>query len=248
MSGATPTLTLPNSAARSRVLNAALVLAAAGVVVKLAGLGREFFLAAIYGRSDAMDALLAALLIPNLLVNLVAESMNQALIPTLMRVRLQQGHARAQELLSGSLLWLMGMLGGAAAMMALLAHALFPLIASGFPAAKLGLAIRLFYVLLPVVLLSGIASNCTAVLNTLDRFALPALAPAVIPATVVGLTFLLHDTLGIWLWRWRWWRGRAFMRRRWRSRCKRAAMSFDRAGTAVRRPRARWRTSTARCF
>ena len=62
----------------------------------------------------------------------------------------------------------------------MLAHGFFPLIASNFAPAKLTLAIRLFYGLLPIVLFTGIATNCTAVLNTLDRFALPALAPAVI--------------------------------------------------------------------
>jgi len=45
-----------------------------------------------------------------------------------------------------------------------------------FPADKLDLSVRIFYALLPVVLLTGIATNCTAVLNTFERFAWPALA------------------------------------------------------------------------
>ena len=65
-----------------------------GLLVKLAATGKEFVLAGIYGRSDAMDAFLAAFLIPNLLINLIAESMNQALIPTLIRVRIHEGRER----------------------------------------------------------------------------------------------------------------------------------------------------------
>ena len=38
-----------------------------------------------------MDAFLAAFLIPNLLINLISESMNQALVPTLIRVREREG-------------------------------------------------------------------------------------------------------------------------------------------------------------
>jgi hypothetical protein len=46
-----------------------------------------------------MDAFLAAALIPSLLINLISESMNQALVPTLIRVREREGQERAQELL-----------------------------------------------------------------------------------------------------------------------------------------------------
>src|SRR6266702_579529 len=158
-----------------QIFRAAAALAAAGVVVKCAATLKEFAVAGVYGRSDAMDAFLAAFLIPNLLVNLIAESMNQALIPTLIRVRICEGQERARQLFRGSMLRLCGLLALASLGMAGAARAVFPLIASGFAPAKLDLALHLFYGLLPVVLLTGIASNCTAVLNSLDRFARPAL-------------------------------------------------------------------------
>src|SRR5262249_32694028 len=138
--------------------------------------GKEFVVAGIYGRSDAMDAFLAAFLIPNLLVNLIGESMNQALVPTFIRVKIREGRERAQQLLSSSMLGMCGLLTAASLAMAGLARAISPLIASGFGSAKMDLAIRLFYGLLPVVLLTGIASNCIAVLNACERFALPALS------------------------------------------------------------------------
>lgn len=195
---ATIPLSLQARAANRRIFRAALSVTMAGVVVKVAATGKEIVVASLYGRSDAMDAFLAAFLIPNLLINLIAESMNQALIPTLVRVRLQQGHERAQQLLSSSSLAMWLMLTAAAGGMAALARVFFPLVASNFSAGKLDLAVRLFYVLLPCVLLGGIASNYTAVLNTLDRFGLPALAPIVVPISVVAATLLLHRTLGIW--------------------------------------------------
>jgi putative peptidoglycan lipid II flippase len=75
---------------------------------------------------------------------------------------------------------------------------LFPLIASHFPPAKMELAIRLFYALLPVVLITGIATNCTAVLNTFDRFAWPALAPVATPVLITLGALLLSGRYGIW--------------------------------------------------
>jgi putative peptidoglycan lipid II flippase len=181
-----------------RILRAAASVAAAGIVVKIAATCKEFAVAGVYGRSDAMDAFLAAALIPGLMVNVIAESMNQALAPTLIRVREREGPERAQQLLSSSMLWMCMLLVAVSALMALAARGFFPLIASHFPAAKLDLSVRLFYALLPVVLITGIATNCTTVLNTFDRFALPALAPLVIPVSIVLGALLLGGRLGIW--------------------------------------------------
>ena len=186
------------SAVHRSMLRAALSVGAASIFVKLIATAKEIGVASVYGRSDAMDAFLAAALIPSLLVNLISESMNQALVPTLVRVREQESRDRAQQLLSSSMLWMCLLLGAASALMALLAHGFFPFIASNFPPAKLALSIRLFYGLLPIVLLTGIATNCTAILNTLDRFALPALAPAVISIFVLFGALFLGSRFGIW--------------------------------------------------
>lgn len=194
------TLALPRQkhGVSRRVFHAAAAVAAAGVIVKLLATGKEFILAGIYGRSDAMDAFLAALLIPSLLVNLIAESMNQALIPTLIRVSIRDGQRKAQELLSNSTMWLLFLLAVAMLGMAALAPCILPLIASNFAPSKLALSIRLFDVLLPIVLLAGVASNCTAVLNSLDQFVVPALAPALVPLGIVIVTLVLHHRFGIW--------------------------------------------------
>jgi putative peptidoglycan lipid II flippase len=181
-----------------RIFRAAASVTAAGILVKVIATFKEIVVAGAYGRSDAMDAFLAAALIPNLLINLISESMNQALVPTLIRVKEREGHDRAQELLSSSMLWMCVLLTAASAVMALAARGFFPLIASHFPAAKLDLSVRIFYALLPMVLITGIATNCTAVLNTFDRFALPALAVAINPITIIAGALLVSSRLGIW--------------------------------------------------
>ncbi len=180
------------------IFRAATSVGVAGIVVKAAAVCKEIAVAGVYGRSNAMDAFLAAALIPGLLVNLISESMNQALVPTLIRVREHEGRERAQQLLSSSMLWMCLLLLAASGAMALTAHGFFPLIASHFPPAKLELSIRLFYALLPVVLITGVASNCTAVLNTLDRFALPALAPMAISVSIILGVLAFGSRFGIW--------------------------------------------------
>jgi putative peptidoglycan lipid II flippase len=184
------------------ILRAAVSVSAAGIFVKILATFKEVAVASVYGRSDAMDAFLAAALIPSLLVNLISESMNQALVPTLVRVREQEGHERAQQLLSSSMLWMCLLLGAASVAMALAARGFFPLIASHFVPAKLTLAVHLFYGLLPIVLIAGIATNCTAVLNTVDRFAVPALAPMVISTAIIFGALFYGGRFGIWAMVW----------------------------------------------
>jgi putative peptidoglycan lipid II flippase len=181
-----------------RIFRAVVSVSAVGLLVKTAATFKEITVAGVYGRSDAMDAFLAAALIPSLLVNLISESMNQALVPTLIWVREHEGRERAQQLLSCSMLWMSLLLIAASGAMALTAHGIFPLIASHFPPAKLELSIRLFYALLPVVLITGIATNCTAVLNTFDLFALPALAPMTISISIIIGALALGGRFGIW--------------------------------------------------
>jgi putative peptidoglycan lipid II flippase len=181
-----------------RIFKAMSAVATAGILVKLIATFKEFAVAGIYGRSDAMDAYLVAALIPGLLINLISESMNQALIPTLVRVRELEGRKHAQQLLSSSMLWTSMMLLAVSGMMALLAHAFFPLTASHFSTAKLALSVRLFYCLLPVVFLAGITSNCTAVLNTTGRFAMPGVAPVLTPIAIMIIAPLFSARVGIW--------------------------------------------------
>jgi putative peptidoglycan lipid II flippase len=180
------------------ILRAAASMVLAGICVKLIATCKEVAVAGVYGRSDAMDAYLAAMLIPSLLVNLISESMNQALLPSLIRVREQEGHASAQRLVASSRLCLCLLLVAVAFVAALSAPAFFPLITASFSPDKRALAIHIFYGLLPVVLFTGIATTCTAVLNSLDQFALPALTPIAISVSTILGALLLAGRFGIW--------------------------------------------------
>ena len=181
-----------------RIFRAAAIVTLASVLVKVVATVKEFVVAGAFGRSDGMDAFLIAFLIPGLLVNLFSESMNQALIPTLVKVREQLGHDRAQELLSSAMAWTCLLLAGGSLGMGLAARLFFPLMVQNFSADKLLLTERLFYGLLPVVLIAGIASNCTAVMNTFERFAWPSIVPVVTPLTIMLGAWLLTPRIGVW--------------------------------------------------
>jgi putative peptidoglycan lipid II flippase len=181
-----------------RIFRAAMIVTVASVLVKLVATVKEFVVAGAFGRSDDMDAFLIAFLIPGLLINLFSESMNQALIPTLVRVREQHGHGKAQNLLSSAMAWTCLLLACGSVVMAVAARFFFPLIVQHFSPEKLLLTEHLFYGLLPIVVVVGIAQNCSAVLNTFERFAWPAVVPVVTPLAIMLGVWLLTPWMGIW--------------------------------------------------
>ncbi len=179
------------------ILRASIHLSIAGLLVKSIALGKEFVLAAVFGRSDAMDAYLLAFLLPNLIINLIAESMNQALLPTYVRVRIQEGKEAAQKLFANATLALVALLSLITVMLIVGLHPLLPLLAPHFSTVKLQTATQLGLVMLPVIVFIGIASNSAAVLNTLDRFAWPSLAQAFIPVSIVVGALIFGHEFGI---------------------------------------------------
>ena len=186
------------SRAGRSVFSAAVAVTIAATAVKVAAVIKEFVVAGVYARSDALEAFLAAALIPGLLINLISESLNQALVPALVRVREVEGRGRAQQLLSNALFGSLVLLLIASVVIALLAPLLFPLIGSHFSEAKLHLAIRLFYALTPIIVLTGLASTCAAVLNTEGCFAVPAMAPVVTSVAIVVAVPFFSGYSGIW--------------------------------------------------
>ncbi|MGD0730956.1 MAG: murein biosynthesis integral membrane protein MurJ [Terracidiphilus sp.] len=180
-----------------RIFHAAATVGVFSVLVKLVATLKELAIANSFGRGDAVDAFLLALMIPSFVVALVAGSLNAALIPSYVQVREHEGEEAAQKLLSGSLFWSLIMLLTVALVLAAGAPALFRAIAPGFPPAKLALTTRFFYVLLPMVLLSGITVNCGAVLNARRSFWLPAITPMLSPALMIVL-LMGTRTFGVW--------------------------------------------------
>src|SRR5215469_12759397 len=134
-----------------RIVGPAATVLMCTLAVKLIATGKEFVVAGVFGRSDALDAYLAALLVPALIINLVAESMSQALVPELVRVRVQRGIDAAAELVAVSLTRLCALLLAVCAAAALSAAWWVRCVGWNFPTAKLSLTLHLFYGLLPSV-------------------------------------------------------------------------------------------------
>jgi putative peptidoglycan lipid II flippase len=167
------------------------------VAVKLLAMLKEAVVAHQFGTGDALEAFLIAMVLPQFAINLIGGSLNAALIPTYIRVRERVGADAAHQVfasvtaLSLTILILLSLALGIAAPL------LLPLIASGFPAWKLTMAISAFRWLLPMLVLSGLTTTWSAVLNAGDRFALAAAAPAATSTLTLAFVWWRGSTWGL---------------------------------------------------
>jgi putative peptidoglycan lipid II flippase len=121
-----------------------------------------------------------------------------AVIPTYIDVRDREGVDVARRLVSTITCWTAALLAGLTLLLALTAPLLLPLIGSGFGAEKLWTTRMLFYLLLPLVVLTGLTAVWGAALNAEKRFVLASVAPIATPVLVVVLILTAGRTIGIY--------------------------------------------------
>ncbi len=159
------------------------------VLVKLVAGVKELVVAYHFGTSDALDAFLIAFLLLSFAIELVSGSLNAAFIPTYIQVREHEGHDAAQHLSSTIMLSGAVLLIAVSIIFALIAPYALPIVASGFSPEKLSLTTSIYYMLLPCLVLTGLSTTWSAILNSQDRFALVAVTPML--TSVVTLLVLL---------------------------------------------------------
>lgn len=172
-----------------QIFRAALTVGIGTVLVKGIAVVKELIVAWKFGTSDDLDAFLIALLIPSFIVNVVAGSFPAALIPTYIQVQEQEDQKASQKLFSGVIVWSLVLLGATTLLMIVTAPFYLPFIARGFSSGKLDLTFKLLYATSPIVILNGIITIWSAVLNARERFILAAFAPA--STSVITIGFLL---------------------------------------------------------
>jgi putative peptidoglycan lipid II flippase len=196
----------------SKLARSAGVIGAATMTSRVLGLVREAVLAAVFGASASpqMDAFNVAFRVPNLLRDLFAEgAMTAAFVPTFTRTLTERGRDaawRLGNLVMNALLIVTGVLVVAGIGFA-------PQITNAFVDAefaavpgKLALTTQLTRIMLPFLITLAIAAAMMGMLNSLRRFFVPSLSPAMfnvasifsaIAIAPVMPRFGLHPIVGI---------------------------------------------------
>ncbi|NOT34928.1 MAG: murein biosynthesis integral membrane protein MurJ [Candidatus Eisenbacteria bacterium] len=159
------------------------IVGGATLLSRVLGLVREQVMASWFGAGLASDAFNVAFRIPNLLRDLFAEgAMSAAFVPTFTATLQREGRAAAWALGRQLLVTLGLVLAIVCVAGGLFAPWLVKVFAPGFGAidGKLELTVLLTRVMLPFLPLVALAAVAMGMLNALGRFAVPALAPALL--------------------------------------------------------------------
>ena len=174
------------------------VVGAATIGVRLFVTAREVIAAHQFGVGNAMDAFFIAYMVPIFVVGVIAGSFSAAVIPIYLDVLEKKGAAAAQRLYSSVTVWTTALLAVVTVVMAAVVPLILPLLTPSFSSEKRSLAVDLFLVMLPLVMISGIATIWAAVLNAHHRFAFAALIPIVTPMLTIALLLVAASQWGVY--------------------------------------------------
>src|SRR5215207_9042325 len=176
-----------------RILGAAVIVAIFTAAAKVVFFAKELVVAWQFGTLDLLDAFLIAYAVPSFAVNLITGSFNAALIPAYVQAREDQGHTSANGLYASAMTLGILLLTICTGLIVVLVPFYLPILASGFDQDKLRLTINLLYLVSPVIILSGITTMQGAMLNAGEKFAVPALIPAITPVITIAFILIMRN-------------------------------------------------------
>jgi putative peptidoglycan lipid II flippase len=164
----------------------------------LLGFLREVVSARYYGTRWEMDTFLAAATIPTILFGVFNGALVSALVPTFSEYLAHRKEEEAWRLASTVLNMLAIVLTTCALIGFFTAPWYVPIIAHGFPAPQMGVAIRMTRWLMPSIVAVSLSGVLSAMLNAYHRFRAAALVGvAVNTVTILCVVLLAHD-MGIY--------------------------------------------------
>jgi putative peptidoglycan lipid II flippase len=163
----------------------------------LFGFFREVVNAKFFGTQWEMDTFLAAATIPTILFGVFNGALVSALVPTFSEYLAHGAEEEASRLASTVANLLLVGLGILAALGWYFAPYFVPLVAHGFPAPQMGIAIHMTRWLMPSIVATSLAGVASAVLNAHHRFHASALGGIAVNVTTVVTVMVLFGKLGI---------------------------------------------------
>ncbi len=176
-------------------------------VSRILGLARDVVIAVLFGARPEADAFFVAFRIPNLFRRLFAEgAFSQGFIPVLAAYRQAQSHAEVRRFVGR----VAGVLGLVLLLLTLIGILAAPLVigvfAPGFEGSggRHDLASEMLRITFPYLFLISLTALCAGVLNSYNRFAVPAITPVwlnlCLIAAALGLAGRLEEPIMALAW------------------------------------------------
>ena len=165
---------------------------------RILGLVRDMVIARYFGAGAGADAFFVAFKIPNFLRRLFAEgAFSQAFVPVLSSYRQQQSLSEVHRLVNAVAGTLGLVLLGVTLVAMIGAPVLTAVFAPGFvdDEEKFALAADMLRITFPYLLLISLTAFAGAILNSYDRFAVPAFTPVLLNLTMIAAAIFLSPLM-----------------------------------------------------
>ncbi len=163
----------------------------------LLGFFREVVNAKYYGTRWEMDTFLAAATIPTILFGVFNGALVGALVPVFSEY-ITHGREDDAWRLGNTIINLLAMILTACAIVGWIAAPLYvPLIAHGFPAPQMGVAIHMTRTMMPSIVAVSLSGVVSAMLNAYNKFRSAALIGIAVNVVTIGCVVILNARYGI---------------------------------------------------
>ncbi|HHT36504.1 MAG TPA: murein biosynthesis integral membrane protein MurJ [Firmicutes bacterium] len=186
------------SSSKQRVARAAGIVMFAIFLSRVLGFVRERAIATVFGRTWETDVFFAAFAIPDLMYQLlVGGVISSAFIPVFTQYLAKDDEKQAWHVassfinLTGTLLVMMTILG------IIFTPILAPLVGIGFEGEQRSLLVKLMRITFPAVFFTALSGISMGVLNSYQKFTLPAIGPLIYNSAQILSAYVLGPIFGI---------------------------------------------------
>lgn len=179
-----------------RMLDAAVLVGIATLLVKALSAGKELVVAYRLGTSAELDAFLFAYMFPLLMVGVLSGALQSAFVPRYLGAVRECGQSDADQMAASFSTLLSVVLLAASFIFIPIGLTLIPGLARGFTPAAVEMARHYLWLLAPVIFLNGLAGFWVGVLNSRERFLPAAMAGAITPVVLMLFLLVGWTTLG----------------------------------------------------
>jgi putative peptidoglycan lipid II flippase len=178
------------------LLNALAKVGSMTFISRILGFVRDTLIARVFGAGMLSDAFIVAFKIPNLLRRVSAEgAFSQAFVPILAEYKSQRSFDETKSLINRVATWLGIILVMVTLLGMLAAPFIVSLIAPGFRADpnKMQLTVELLRITFPYIFFISLVSMAGGVLNTYNKFGIPAFTPVWLNVSMIAAILFFAD-------------------------------------------------------
>lgn len=154
--------------------------------------------AAFFGVGNELDSFNAAFTLASFVVSITAGALQITQVPIYLLTKQQEGKEAAQQLISTVFTCFLFFLIIIGVILFLVFPYLLPYIYAGFSPSKIAVTTSLFYLFLPLIVLSGAALFVTSILNAEEEFRFTALIPGWTALSSILALIVWGRSLGVY--------------------------------------------------